>query len=973
MQKPPRIFFTLALCVIGVLFTGANAFAQSNALDAQIEGYLHDQNGAALQGASVIATNTSTGFVRTVVTDGKGFYRLPLMPLGEYRLVAEGSNGMRAVREGVTLVTGQAASIDLTLMPGLTESVVVNIDGPFVDAGKSVVGRVMDKVETTNLPLVSRNPLSFLLLQTSVNGRPARGFNFPNISANGYLRRVNFQIDGSSATQADRAGVRLMQISGTYVNEVQLVTNSFAPEFGNTPGLIMNIVTPSGTNDIRGTLSYLFRRPSFYSRPFGYTSEDPLPDNSSTDLAAAVGLPVVRDRWHLYGGYEQYKRDDKTLTNRLLSISPDDRADLIAAGLPDRILPRSVPALEYGRFILLRTDLQINDTHRLALRLNNSDDGVKNNIQGTMANGVTNTLERSVDNKGFDLAIAGQLASYTNRLINELRFQFVRRKVNNVANEFSGSGPSIVVSNLVSFGAPENTGTISPLERQMQVQDSVTLVRGAHVAKFGGGFVRINDLNRSGVFSRYTFASIEDYIAARGGQTPFSYEKYDESSGDPESRYNSTFWNLFIQDDWRITNRLKLTFGLRYDLYQVPKADPNAAYEPSRKFKLDKDNFAPRVSAVYALRQGERPTVLRFGAGMYYETPWLSMYERALLRNGDPRYVNYSVPSTAPAAPAFPTTFPGELPLQTQQDIDAVSPDLENLYAIHTNVQLEQAINTDVSFAVGYVHSGGRQIAVYRSINFIPISYLADGRPVFSQTPNAETRYDRQFNNILMAESAGTSQYSALAIQFNVRSWKNLHFSANYTLSKATDDAPEQNIALGNPTNSVLSNPFDRSFDRGRSYSDQRHTFVISLVARPVFEIENDTLRRILNNNQIGVITYANSGQAFNIVSVLDLNQDGLRQDRPIGVPRNSGTTPPLFNLDLRYSRFVPFGERFRLELFAEFTNFFNVNSIVQYNNTTVATEMNGNLIGSIPDFRSRNQSTSQESRQTQLGIRFQF
>jgi len=154
--------------------------------------------------------------------------------------------------------------------------------------------------------------------------------------------------------------------------------------------------------------------------------------------------------------------------------------------------------------------------------------------------------------------------------------------------------------------------------------------------------------------------------------------------------------------------------------------------------------------------------------------------------------------------------------------------------------------------------------------------------------------------------------------------------------------------------------------------SDQRHTLVLSLVARPTFRSYNKLLRIILNNNQFGVITYANSGYAFNIISLTDLNNDGMRQDRPLGITRNSGTTPPLFNLDLRYSRFIPFGERFKLEMFAEFTNFFNVNSIVQYNNPSVPTDGNGQIIGGIPDFRNY-ASTSQESRQTQIGIRFVF
>ena len=96
--------------------------------------------------------------------------------------------------------------------------------------------------------------------------------------------------------------------------------------------------------------------------------------------------------------------------------------------------------------------------------------------------------------------------------------------------------------------------------------------------------------------------------------------------------------------------------------------------------------------------------------------------------------------------------------------------------------------------------------------------------------------------------------------------------------------------------------------------------------------------------------------------------------DRPVGIKRNSGTTPPQFNVDLRYSRFFNLSERYKLEVFGEFENLFNINSIVQFNNVTVTTNpTTGELIGGFPDFKARNQSTSQDSRQFQLGFKFIF
>jgi hypothetical protein len=431
-----------------------------------------------------------------------------------------------------------------------------------------------------------------------------------------------------------------------------------------------------------------------------------------------------------------------------------------------------------------------------------------------------------------------------------------------------------------------------------------------------------------------------------------------------------------VQDDWKITRKLKFNYGARYDLYRIPRADSTSPFAASQKFKVDRNNFAPRLGIVYSLREGRHPSIVRAGAGLYYEVPWLNMYERALLKNGNPRFFSFSASPTSNGAPAFPGVL-GSLPAGSvlpPQDIDAIAPDLENMYAIHSNIQLEQGITNNLSFAVGYIHSAGRHIAVYRNINLIPFSFLADGRPVFSRLPNPATRFDPRFNNIFIAEAAGVSEYNALTLQLTKRFSRGLQWNVNYTFSKAEDDAPEQNLSTGAFQNLMLSDPYNRRLDKGYSFADQRHTFVMSLVAHPQFNFQNTMLRYLSNNNQVGIISTANSGETFNIVSSSDINNDSVTGvDRPVGVKRNSGTTPKQFNVDLRYSRFFNFTERYKLQVFGEFVNLFNINSIVQFTNVTVTTNANGELVGGLPDFKARNQSTSQDSRQFQLGFKFIF
>jgi hypothetical protein len=742
----------------------------------------------------------------------------------------------------------------------------------------------------------------------------------------------------------------------------------------------MNVITPYGTNDLKGTIGYRLRRPSFYSRPFFFPAER-LPDNKVDDLTATIGGPIIKDRLHFYFGYEHLDRDDKAVASRLTSYDPVQKARLIGGGLPASIFPPAIPVFENSAFYFVRSDVQLSSHHRMSVRFNKTTGDLQNLITGGI-----NTLEQSTNTLATEHSFGAQLVSFRSTLLSEFRFHYAHRKVAVTRNEFSGSGPSIAITRVANFGSPPGDDQISPLENITELQENVTWTNGPHVVKVGGGVNLISNFERAGVFSQYTFATIDAYLAARSGADRRSYQFFDETFGDPDTRVKANYWSLFVQDDWKVTARLKLNYGLRYDLYDIPKADPTSPFPASRSFHLDKNNIAPRFGIAYALRQGERPFVIRAAAGLYYEAPWLNMYQSALLNNGNPKFFRYRFAPNDPFAPAFPETVEGTLPpglILPRQSISTIAPDFENMYAIHSNVQLEKAVTDHLSFSIGYVTSGGRHIPVYRNLNPIhPLRLLADGRGVFDPNVNADTRLDPRFNVIQTAESVGTSRYNALTFQFIGTNLRGFQFFSHYTLSRAVDDAPEQNVGYVSPNllpNIVLSDPYNRRLDRGYSYADQRHSFALSLIASPTFHAGNKSLRSLLNNNQFGVFAYANSGERFNIVSNIDINRDGhfgpgiANADRPVGIGRNAGKSPPQFDLDLRYSRVIDLRKRFRLEAFVEFTNLFNINSIVGYTDVQVPTDADGNLTEPLPDFRSLNKSVSQESRQVQLGLKFHF
>jgi hypothetical protein len=984
MLKTSVRMFLLGILVLGLTIF---SFAQSQALNGQIEGVITDQNGASVPNASVTAKNIETGTERKTTTDENGVYRLPLLPLGSYQVTVEAPNFKKYIQDGIILTTGRIATVSVGLQPGdVSATVTVTSDAPIADPGKIDVGRVMNAREVQNLPLVSRNPYNFSLLQANVTGRPNAEFGVPRINANGYTRRTNYQLDGNNNTQADRGGIRLMPISETFVSEVQLVTNGFSAEFGNTPGLIMNAVTPSGTNDIHGSASYRFRRTPFYARPFQYSSATDIPPTSADNITFAIGGPIIKDRWHYYGGYEHVNRDLTSESGRIVTISPANQTALIAAGVPASTLVPVIPTSHKVNFYIFRTDIQMNEDNRLSARFNYFDNLSPNNIGGG-----ANTLQRSIDFDDVSYSLGLQLAStLSTNVLNELRFQYVKRDSRNFANGNSGTGPTIVITGIVNFGAPENDDTIAPLQQSTQVQDNLTWIKGNHTFKFGGGFNLIDDRRRANRFARYTFASIANYDSARTGtlkpgnsctgEATKCYTNFIEAFGDADIKYYSNFGNFFVQDDWKVTRKLKLNYGVRYDIYDLPSADKTSPFSASQDFRIDKNNFAPRLGMVYSVRDGSRPTVIRASAGIYYDTVYLDLYQRALLNNGNPRFFNFTFAPATAGSPSFPNTL-GTLPAGTvlpQQSIETIAPDFETMYAMHFNAQLEQALSENLSITAGFIRSAGRHIPLYRNINRInPTTTLADGRPIFSNTVNSTTRRDPRFNNILMAESVGNSEYKALTLQLNKRFSRGYQFSANYTLSKSEDDAPEQNLVATQVGNLVVQDPTNRRRDFGPSLADQRHTFVLSFVGRPDFNFESKTLNSILNNNQLGIIAIANSGERFNIVAATDINLDGFTgSDNPVGIGRNSGITPKQFNVDLRYSRFIDFTERYKLEVFGEFINVFNINSIFQLNALTVTTDAAGNPTSPLPTAANRlaaNQVTSLDSRQFQLGFKFKF
>jgi len=943
------------------------AAAQAQAANGNIEGIVRDTTGAALPGVTVTVTNMDTGTARTSMTNDEGVYRAILLPLGRYRVVAELQGFKTFEQQGITLSAGQTALIHIELGVGsVSETVTVTSESPVAQPGKIDLGRTIDENEIRNLPLVSRNPYNFAFLQANVTGFENNEFGVPRINANGTQMRTNYQIDGNTNTEKDRAGLRLLPVSEVLVREVKVITNGFAPEFGQTTGMVYNAITPSGTNSIDGSASFRFRRNDMSSRPFFLSPTARKPDTEVNDVTLTLGGPAVRDRWHYYGAYEYVDRSLIT-GNQVITVSPS-AADTLGIDLPaDGV----IPAHQKVNFLFGKTDYQIGTAHRLSARYFLFKNFSPSNIGGGL-----NTLDRATNfTDRMDSASAQLVSTIGTDKLSELRVQYARRHQFRTLSDTAVDGPATTVTGVANFGGPRTgDGTSVGFDFNQgiwQVIENLTWIRGKHGFKAGVDAQFIADDRVRGERFFYTFPTNAAYLGARNGTTPFAYTSLQQDFGELTASYSSAFYGFFVQDDWQLNARMKLLYGLRYDLFDVPSARTFAPNPYSQDFRIDKNNVAPRVGFSWSL-DDRATTVLRASMGLMYEPPLIDFYDNAILANGDPRAYTVSISGTSAGAPPFPTSLANVPPgfVLPRQSITAVDPDFATQYAWLTNLQVERALRSDMSIAVGYVNSIGGNMPVLMDVNIIPTGQtLADGRPVYSTTVSPATRVDPTFDHVNVFQSIGESTYNAFTATFTKRMTSGWQAQATYTFAHGEDNAPLTGSYVVGSGDDRVSDPSNLDREQGVTPFHQAHTFVVSTVLAPTFSGDGLTTA-LLNNNQLGIIMQANGGLPFNIRSNLDLNRDGVTNDRPLGIDRNVGRLGSVFYLDLRYSRFIPLTSDQRIELFFEAKNLFNTENVASVNRI-VTTDAAGNPSAPLPD--PFPPTGGYDQRQMQLGVKFVF
>ena len=302
------------ICLLATLLVSINVAlgqAQSNAAD--LQGTVTDAAGAVVPNAAVTARNPGTNVTRNTTTNEEGFYRIINVPPGDYEITVEAPNFKKAVLTKVTVTIGQAADIDVVLEPGLiTEEITISdATSDIVETSKTSVSTTIDQQRINNLPINERNYLSFALTTSTVGrdaGRPIGPAPTTGLNFGGQRGRSNLvQVDGADNTD-NSVNASRSTVSQEAVQEFQVVTNSFAPEFGRSAGGVVNVVTKSGKNELAGNVFGFLRHRSFQARNAFAPIEDP--PFTRAQYGLTLGGPFDRDRTFFFFAFEQRRRNE---------------------------------------------------------------------------------------------------------------------------------------------------------------------------------------------------------------------------------------------------------------------------------------------------------------------------------------------------------------------------------------------------------------------------------------------------------------------------------------------------------------------------------------------------------------------------------------------------------------------------------------------------------------------------------------
>ena len=901
---------------------------------AAITGRVVDQQSAAVPGATITVQLISTSTIWSTASDSEGRFTFPLLAPGRYDFQAL-LDGFNAWRTRLTLEVGQREAIDVVLSPAAVVVDVV-VQGTSGRPVTTAVDGVLSSSRIESLPLNGRNFLELAFLVPGNNPTPVFDPTKTNsvlISSAGQLGRGgNVTIDGQDNND-DVVGGPLLNLPIDAVQEFQIATSRYGADLGRSASSVINVVTRSGSNAMRGTAALFARDDAWQALPPTLDDPDEAPPFDRQQISGAVGGPLRRDRLFWFASAEYRDQDGGVL------VGTRNRAT--------RSIERSfAPAPLRDRLWSLRADSG-GAANRYMVRY--AGEWAEDTAASAVERALGSATQRQDATNRYNSVLGSWTSAPAGRFVNVLSggVSTFLNTTRPVVTSPQFTFPSL--QDGASFRMPQETRQV-----RLQIANTATLVRGAHSLRFGGDLQQVDAEFTLGVFQQGRVEFVEDFASFdRTGDGVIDDEDLLFSvtlrSGNPDQPLfqpdaDNTHLAAFVQDDWSVSNRLQLNLGLRYEVdsevnnhSRADELNPIVLPFVSAERERDLNNFGPRVG--FAWNANDHGLLVRGGYGLYYDRIVLQIQslERGLdgrslpieVRAGNAFFLDPVSGRISRFAPTTANPFTGfVLPGAGASGINIIDPHLQNPSVHEFHVGLEQEIR-GVRVRADVMHNQGIHFLIGRTVGEVYNPVIGGPDRVVNIESSAKTQYDGLLLSLDRPFSGG----------YGVR--------VGYTLSKAFNYANDDQIPfLNGPVD-----PNDLGKEWGPTPNDRRHRLVLSgqtllpgeINLAAIWTISSGVPMDIMmpdGQSRIPVIQRNAGGRQFKTAAdlnafITDANAGGGVNGMLLPIVSDTARFNDSFNsVDVRLSRSFSLGQRVRIDPMLEVFNLFNSTNILGTSNT---------------------------------------
>jgi hypothetical protein len=894
------------VCCIWTFASATSLFGQ--AATASISGRVTDSSGAAIPSAPVTIKNTGTSATQTTNTDAQGRYLVPDLPIGTYDLTATKMGFQTAVRTGVVLTVGSALVVDFQLGVGQTNQ-TVNVEATVsqVETTSAAVSSLVNQTQMRELPLNGRDWEQLILLAPGVASYPAGGSSALTSVANAYsisgTRPEGYAnlLDGEDVLnwwQRNAGG----DVNGTSLGidsiaEFQTLTGTYSAQYAGNGGAI-NAVTKSGTNNFHGSAYEFLRNSDLDTR--GFFDAGSAPPFRRNQFGGTLGGPIKKDKLFFFANYEGVRQVlDTTYVNDVPTanyikdnckapcvVNPASAAMLALYPAPNGGLLNGNPDIGIYNFVGAQTSPENFFVSRVDWNISEKDAffGRYELDFGTRTTNEGLGLWPLYDTTHNQFLTLGERHVFSPTMVNQFTTSYSRpwTSENQPAEHqalqiFSPAREDVDVN--VPNATPLGASIVTPfryLQNKFTEKDDLTWVKGSHTLHIGGMFQR-QQLNPY----VYVFWN-GDYIFA-GGPGGSAAQSFLEGNpflfiGAPNGGTNSYRAERYIavqpyfQDDWKVTSRLTINLGLRYDwetnpieihhlFYNIvgpPFGNSFVNVPHAYATNPSNHNFDPRVGLAWDMF-GDHKTSLRAGFGIFHD-PYTTYTFSSAYVSAPPYNTSQQFFGFAPD-PNWPTPFLGAATPSLSQITGTYYGTNTTPYSLEYTLSIQRELPKGNLLSVGYQGTRGVHLLAFHDFN-APIPTVINGVDYFAnpvtgvQNPLPVPALGSQD----MTAPTSYSSYNALQVGLTHRTSANLVYQFSYTWSHCLDSAYTYGGLGFNNVTSAITNPYDWNADRGNCSYDLRHN--ISANAVYIFPFKGS---RWKEGWQLSGITAWHSGVPFSL------------------------------------------------------------------------------------------------------------